>query len=262
MFKLTVHKMRLAGIVLACLITLFVSGCSVTPQIDPALPDEAPIHQVDKMLKEGVTYAVDVYDPIEGFNRRAYTFNYYFDKFIFLPIVAVYEFILPDYVEDRVSNFVDNIFEFNNLTNNILQLKADPAGITIGRFVLNTTIGVAGLWDPATYLGLERQTEDFGQTLGHYGVGDGPYIVLPILGPSNLRDTTGLVVDTVAFSLFVDEVQSDWMDDNDVSLIFSGVAAVDKRHRQSFRYYQTGSPFEYEMIRMLYGSKRQIEIAK
>jgi phospholipid-binding lipoprotein MlaA len=262
MFKLTVQKMRLAGIVIACLITLFVSGCSVTPQIDPDLPDEAPIHNAEEMLNEGVTYAVDVYDPIEGFNRRTYAFNYYFDKFVFLPIVAVYEFILPDYVEDRVSNFVDNIFEFNNLTNNILQLKADPAGITLGRFILNTTIGVAGLWDPATYLGLERQTEDFGQTLGHYGVGDGPYIVLPILGPSNLRDTTGWVVDTVAFSLFVDEVQSDSMDDNDVALIFSGVAAVDKRHRQSFRYYQTGSPFEYEMIRMLYGSKRQIEIEK
>jgi phospholipid-binding lipoprotein MlaA len=262
MFKLTVQKMRLAGIVIACLITLFVSGCSVTPQIDPNLPDEAPIHNAEEMLNEGVTYAVDVYDPIEGFNRRTYAFNYYFDKFVFLPIVAVYEFILPDYVEDRVSNFVDNIFEFNNLTNNILQLKADPAGITLGRFILNTTIGVAGLWDPATYLGLERQTEDFGQTLGHYGVGDGPYIVLPILGPSNLRDTTGWVVDTVAFSLFVDEVQSDSMDDNDVALIFSGVAAVDKRHRQSFRYYQTGSPFEYEMIRMLYGSKRQIEIEK
>jgi phospholipid-binding lipoprotein MlaA len=217
---------------------------------------------VSELAKDDVIYAIDVYDPIEGFNRRAYTFNYYFDKFIFLPIVAVYEFILPDYVEDRVSNFVDNIFEFNNLTNNILQLKADPAGITIGRFVLNTTVGVAGLWDPATYLGLERQTEDFGQTLGHYGVGDGPYIVLPIFGPSNLRDTTGLVVDTVAFSLFVDEVQTDSMDDNDVSLIFSGVAAVDKRHRQSFRYYQSGSPFEYDMIRALYGAKRKIEIAK
>jgi len=262
MFKLTVHNIRTAGIVLVCLITLLVSGCSVTPQIDPTLPDEVPIHTAEEVLTPGTIYASDVYDPIEGFNRRSYAFNYYFDKYVFLPIVAVYEFILPDFVEDRISNFVDNIFEFTNFTNNVLQLKPDPAAITLGRFVLNTTVGVAGLWDPATYFGLERQTEDFGQTLGHYGVGDGPYIVLPILGPSNLRDTTGLVVDTVAFSLFVDEVQSDSMDDNDVHLIFSGVAAVDKRHRQSFRYYQTGTPFEYETIRMLYRSKRQIEIAK
>ncbi len=262
MFKLTVHNIHTAGIVLVCLITLFVSGCSVTPQIDPTLPDEVPLHTAEEVLTEGTTYASDVYDPIEGFNRRSYAFNYYFDKYVFLPIVAVYEFILPDYVEDRISNFVDNIFEFQNFTNNVLQLKADPAAITLGRFVLNTTVGVAGLWDPATYFGLERQPEDFGQTLGHYGVGDGPYIVLPILGPSNLRDTTGLAVDTVAFSLFVDEVQSDSMDDNDVHLIFSGVAAVDKRHRQSFRYYKTGAPFEYEMIRTLYGSYRQIEIAK
>lgn len=262
MFKLTVHKMRIAGIVLACLITLFVAGCSVTPQIDPSLPDEVPKHQVSEIVKDDVTYAVDVYDPIEGFNRRAYTFNYYFDKFIFLPIVAVYEFILPDYVEDRVSNFVANVFEFTNFYNNVLQLKGDAAGITLGRFVLNTTVGVAGLWDPATYFGMEEQTEDFGQTLGHWGVGPGPYIVLPIYGPSNLRDTTGLVVDTVAFSVAAAEVENDWMKDNDITWIFAGVTAVNNRHLQSFRYYQSGSPFEYDMIRMLYGSKREIQIAK
>lgn len=98
--------------------------------------------------------------------------------------------------------------------------------------------------------------------MGHYGVGHGPYVVLPILGPSNLRDTTGLVADTVVFGAVVDSVQSNWMEDNDVSLIFSGVSAIDQRHQQPFRYYQSGSPFEYDMIRMLYTAKREMKIAK
>jgi phospholipid-binding lipoprotein MlaA len=106
---------------------------------------------------------------------------------------------------------------------------------------------------------MPRQTEDFGQTLGRWGVANGPYIVLPVFGPSNLRDTTGLVVDSVAFSSLGPPM---WVDNEDAELIFMGVSAVDKRHRESFRYYQSGSPFEYDMIRMLYTSKRQIEIAK
>ena len=149
--------------------------------------------------------------------------------------------------------------QFNNFTNNLLQLKIKKTGITLARFAINTTVGIAGLWDPATHWGLKRQPEDFGQTLGHYGVGNGPYIVLPIFGPSNLRDTTGLVADAVAFDQLGPPA---WIDDDTTTLVFTGVAAVDKRHRQSFRYYQSGSPFEYGMIRMLYTSKREIEIAK
>lgn len=251
------HKVRLLTIVVAAL--LFATGCSTTPKPGLELSYALPKHQAKDILKDDVKYAVDVYDPLEGFNRRAYTFNYYFDKFLYLPVVNTYEYITPDYVEDRVSNFVDNVFEFNNFVNNLLQFKWKRTGVTLARFVVNTTVGVAGLWDPASCWGMPRQTEDFGQTLGHYGVANGPYIVLPIFGPSNLRDTTGLVVDAVAFSTVGPPA---WVDNDDAELIFTGVAAVDKRHRQLFRYYQTGSPFEYEMIRMLYTSKRQIEIAK
>ena len=237
---------------------LLLSACSTVPK--PTADTEPPLRTYEDVV--GADKTLDVSDPLEGFNRGVYRFNYYFDKFLFLPIVNTYEFIMPDYAEKRVSNFVDNVYEFNNFTNNLLQLKFKQTGITLARFVINTTVGIAGLWDPATGMKLRRQPEDFGQTLGHYGVGNGPYIVLPIVGPSNLRDTTGLVVDTVAFSLAVSEVESEWMKDNDVSLIFSGVAAVDKRHRQPFRYYATGSPFEYELVRTLYTSGREIAIEK
>lgn len=251
------HKMHGVLCSLVLIAGLILSGCSTTPKPDIKL--EPPKHRAEDYLKDSVEYAVDVYDPIEGFNRRVYTFNYYFDKYVYLPVVNTYEFITPNYVEKRISNFVDNVFEFNNFTNNLLQLKLKRAGITVGRFVVNTTIGIAGLWDPASGFGLKRQKEDFGQTLGRYGVGNGPYIVLPIFGPSNLRDTTGLVTDAVGFTYLGPPA---WVDDDTATLVFTGVSAVDMRHRVPFRYYQSGSPFEYEMIRMLYSKKRELEIAR
>jgi len=256
----TTSHVRGLPLLLVLVAMLFASGCSVTPKVDPNIAYEPPQHKVEDYLKESVDYAGDVYDPLEGMNRRIYTFNYYFDKYLFLPVVKTYEFITPDFVEDRVSNFVDNVFEFNNFTNNLLQLKFKETGVTLARFVINTTAGIAGLWDPASTVdGLARQKEDFGQTLGHYGVGNGPYLVLPVFGPSNLRDTTGLVTDSVAFSVAGPPA---WVDDDTTTLVFNGVSAVDKRHREPFRYYRSGSPFEYDMIRMLYTAKRKIEVAK
>ena len=150
----------------AFFIMVVTTGCASTKQPTNLEP---PLHPASTIIKESVYYPIDVYDPIECFNRRVYMFNYYFDKYLYLPVVKSYEFITPDYVEDRVSDFVDNVFEFNNFTNNLLQLKFKQTGITLARFVVNTTVGFAGLWDPSTGWGMPRQTEDFGQTLGHYG---------------------------------------------------------------------------------------------
>jgi phospholipid-binding lipoprotein MlaA len=249
--------MRLILMTLVLMAALYTAGCSTTPKQQITL--EPTRHRTEDIIKDTVEYPIDVHDPIEGFNRRVYTFNYYFDKYFFLPVVKTYAFITPDVVENRVSDFVSNVYEFNNLTNNLLQLKFKRTGITLARFLTNSTMGIAGLWDPATDWGLPSQAEDFGQTLGHYGVGNGPYIVLPILGPSNLRDTTGTIGDFAAFSSIGPPA---WVDDDATTNIFTAVSSIDKRHRTSFRYYQSGSPFEYDMVRMLYTSKREIEIAK
>ncbi len=246
---------RIALVQLLVFAVLLGSGCAAVQPVADGL--EPPLHTAENTLEPGTVYAVDIYDPIEGFNRRVYKFNYYFDKFLFLPAVNTYEFITPDYVEDRITNFVDNVFEFNNFTNNLAQGKFKRTGITLARFAVNTTIGVFGFWDPATRFGLDRKPEDFGQTLGHYGVGNGAYIVLPILGPSNLRDTTGLAADTVAFTTVG---PPEWVDDNGATIIFTGVTALVDRRRQSFRYFASGSPFEYETIRMLYTAKREVQI--
>lgn len=236
-------------------LALQLIGCSTVPHTGPET--RPPLREFN--VEEGEQYLLLAEDPIEGFNRGAYKFNYYFDEYFFLPIVRAYEFILPDYVEDRVSNFIDNVFEFKNLYNNLFQLKFKSAGVTISRFVINSTVGIAGFWDPATGWGLKRRQEDLGQTFGSYGVGHGSYIMLPFLGPSNVRDTVGLIGDTVTSSFVGPDA---WVDDDAVSWSFSGVNAVDKRHRIPFRYQQTGSPFEYELIRMLYTMKRELDIAR
>jgi phospholipid-binding lipoprotein MlaA len=114
---------------------------------------------------------------------------------VFLPVVDGYRYVTPSFLRTGVSNFFNNLGDVPNLLNSLLQLKGHRSMETTGRLLLNTTIGIAGLWDPATAMGLPRQTEDFGQTLGFYGVPAGAYLVLPILGPSNLRDTGGLIVD-------------------------------------------------------------------
>jgi phospholipid-binding lipoprotein MlaA len=175
-------------------------------------------------------------------------------------VVNAYRFVMPDYAENRVSDFLDNVLEISNLTNCILQIKPKETGITIGRILINSTVGIFGLWDPATQMGLARQDEDFGQTLGYYGIGNGPYLVLPIFGPSNLRDAIGSGADVFAF-ITIDPLNFDnneeWMQST-----FNALYAIDKRKRTPFRYYASGSPFEYDLVRLLYTEKRFLQIKK
>jgi len=178
---------------------------------------------------------------------------------VFLPVVRGYTYVTPGFVRSGVSNFFSNLGDVPNLLNSLLQFKGQRSMEVTGRLLLNTTLGVAGLWDPATMMGLPKQSEDFGQTLGFYGLGAGPYLMLPILGPSNLRDTGGLVVDFVADNqinfLNVPEVSRDHPE---ISLL----RAVDKRYTTSFRYGQLNSPFEYEKIRYVYTESRKLQIAE
>jgi phospholipid-binding lipoprotein MlaA len=231
---------------------LHVTGCSTVPVAGPVV--EPPMRKYNPPV--GAKPLLVVEDPWEGFNRRSYIFNYYFDEYLFLPVVRTYEFILPDYAQDRVSCFVENVAEVRNLFNNLLSLNFKAAGITLGRFALNTTVGVVGLWDRASQWGIKRQREELGDTLAHYGVGPGAYLVLPVLGPSSARDAVGFAGDTAFFATLG---PGGWIDDDPVELGYAGVAGVDTRHRVPFRYQRTGSPFEYELVRMLYSIKREMD---
>lgn len=134
-------------------------------------------------------------DPLEPINRGIYHFNDGVDQLLLRPVSEAYRGVLPQFMRTGVHNFFSNINDVIVALNNLLQAKFLNAVSDVGRIVVNTTVGLLGVLDVATELGLEKHQEDFGQTLGYWGIGDGPYLVLPILGPSNLRDTVGLFVD-------------------------------------------------------------------
>jgi len=243
---------------------------------DPQTPATAPVADADgfteplKALKfnpgldqhefeRSTLDALNVYDPLESVNRRIYHFNYRFDEWVFLPVVEGYRYVTPQFVRSGVSNFFSNIGDIPNLVNSLLQFKGQRSLETTGRLLLNTTIGVVGLWDPATMMGLPKQSEDFGQTLGFYGVPAGPYVMLPILGPSNLRDTGGLLADfTLENQINFLNVAEISQDHPELFLLRS----IDRRYVTTFRYGQTNSPFEYEKVRYVYTEARKLQVAE
>ncbi len=135
-------------------------------------------------------------DPLESINRGVYKFNDVTDKAVFKPVATAYKTVTPSPIRSGVSNFFNNLGSITNILNNLLQFKFANAFSETGRFVINTTFGLAGFIDVAGMDNVPAHKEDFGQTLGYWGVGSGAYLVLPFIGPSSLRDTTGLIVDT------------------------------------------------------------------
>ena len=156
----------------------------------------------DATLPEGVdsktvadSSAYDGDDPWEGFNRGVFQFNEVLDRNLAKPVARGYNAVTPRPVNTGVSNFFSNLGELSNISNSLFQAKGEAAMISTGRFVFNTTFGVLGLFDVASYMELPEQDEDFGQTLGYWGVNTGPYLVLPFMGPSTVRDSAGMGVD-------------------------------------------------------------------
>ena len=137
-------------------------------------------------------------DPWEGFNRVVFKFNDTLDTYALKPIAQGYQFITPQFLEDGIHNMYRNVGDVRNLANNVLQVKPHAAGVDTARLLMNTIIGVGGFFDVGTKMGLQRNDEDFGQTLGYWGLSSGPYLVLPLLGPSTVRDALGIYPDSYA----------------------------------------------------------------
>lgn len=152
---------------------VLVQGCAIGPNANPA-------------------------DPFEPFNRGVFGFNEGVDRAILKPVATAYRDITPSPVRTGVTNFFGNIGDVWSLVNNILQGKPRESVETLMRVSFNTIFGFAGVFDIATEMRLEKHSEDFGQTLGYWGMGSGPYLVLPLLGPSNFRDGIGTAVDANA----------------------------------------------------------------
>ncbi len=134
-------------------------------------------------------------DPLERMNRGVYRFNDAVDRAVLKPLATGYESNVPRVVRTGVGNFLSNLAFPTTIVNDLLQLKIKDTAIDIGRFAINSTLGIGGLLDPASHFGIPRNEEDFGQTLGRWGVPPGPYLVLPLLGPSTLRDAPSLAAD-------------------------------------------------------------------
>lgn len=134
---------------------------------------------------------VEPYDPWEGYNRRALKANAIVDDLYIEPAADIYQFLIPAPVRRSASNFTTNLLAPSWVLNELLQLDFKDAGHTTARFLINSTVGVAGLFDPATGWGLDARPEDFGQTLGNWGVPPGPYFIAPVVGPTNARGVVG-----------------------------------------------------------------------
>ena len=139
----------------------------------------------------------DSNDPLEPMNRAIFGFNEIVDDNILEPVAKGYRYVTPDPVERSVSNFFNNLGEINTIINSALQMKIDKTITSSSRLAINSTVGVLGLFDVATSLGIQREREDFGQTLGFYGISSGPYLVLPFFGPSSFRDAPGFYADVM-----------------------------------------------------------------
>lgn len=159
----------------------FMAGCAEVPK--------SPQAQAE---------AREVNDPLEPFNRVVFDVNDFLDRLLIKPVTEAYRFVVPDYVRTRIANILSNMGEPVTFANNLLQGETTSAGITAQRFAVNTTVGVGGIFEVAEDWDLRKQHGDFGQTLHTWGVTSGPYLVLPLFGPSNFRDAVGLGVDMAA----------------------------------------------------------------
>jgi phospholipid-binding lipoprotein MlaA len=196
------------------------------------------------------------YDPWERLNRFTYRFNARFDEAFFLPVADTYR-RAPRPIRAGIHNFFGNLAEIDSIINYTLQWRLKYGWRSLSRLAINSTIGIGGLFDVATKLKLPGAPTGFATTLAKWGMHPGPYLVIPLLGPSTLRDGVGFLADYGAeYGINVAGLYR-----GNVSWGLGTVNAIDQRANVDFRYYSSGSPFEYETIRFLYVHRRLIEDA-
>ncbi len=192
-------------------------------------------------------------DPWEGFNRSIYQFNKQADRFVIKPLAQGYQAVTPDIVETGIHNFFSNLGDVNSLVNNVFQFKPEAAATDFARITFNTTFGLAGLIDVATPMGLVSSDEDFGQTLGYWGLTSGPYLVLPFFGPSSVRDGLGRIPDNMM------DVWPEVTEDIPTRNVGYGLRTLDTRV-SFFAAERMIAGDEYSFIRDAYLQKRKFDV--
>jgi len=220
--------MRMNGIVMAVIASVMLSACAATPQED----------------------------PMESMNRGIFKFNEVVDNILLKPVAKGYRGITTPYIRDRIGGIANNLGEPVTVANALLQGDVNRSFISFWRFLINSTVGIGGMFDVASTAGLSYRVEDFGQTLAVWGAGSGPYIVLPIFGPSNARDTVGMVVD-----YFTDPFHYAMEDDTD-EFYYGAAKGIVKRERllDPIDDIYESSLDPYTSFRSIYTQQRESEI--
>lgn len=223
-----------------------VSVTSEQTAAAPAVPaDDRLPWEIDEAEAEDT-------DPYESFNRKVYKFNTAIDRAILKPLAKGYDRLLPDTVQRSIGNFFRNLAEPTVIVNSLLQGKFEQSFAVTARFLANSTLGIGGLFDVATKAGVPPQQEDFGQTLAVWGAEQGPYIVLPLLGPRTVRDSFGLVADW-----YTDPVT--YIDNEPVRYGLRGLNLVDTRWQlmDASRVLEQATDDEYLFVREAYLQRRK-----
>ena len=262
--------MRYPSLVLV--IFLLMTGCSSkstpTPQTQKSVvtaeQNNSQSLEDDEFADEFEDETKEVFDPLEGYNRMMTNVNDKIYLYAFNPLSEGYAFVMPKPVRVGVSNAFDNLKFPIRFVNNILQLKFDHSIKELGRFMVNSTVGVLGLFDVATKAGIKRYDEDFGQTLGYWGVGSGFHIVLPFLGPSNLRDTLGFAVDTAISPRTDTGLKYQIPNNNLESLGYASLYYINKNslHLGEYENLKKDALDVYTFFRDSYEQKRAKEISE
>jgi phospholipid-binding lipoprotein MlaA len=204
-----------------------------------------------------ITAGPNPQDPYEDFNRQMFAFNEGVDKAVIEPVAHGYRAVTNEPVREGVGNFSSNLGEPLTFVNHVLQGKIPDAGATFGRFVINTTVGIAGIFDPASSIGLQRTKEDFGQTLGAWGVESGPFLVMPFIGPTNPRDLTGIGGDVVLNPLNYPQFEND----DAIRAATFALWGVDAREGSIEAIDELRNQVDpYTTLRRLYGRTRAADI--
>ena len=205
------------------------------------------------LLSFSEAHTEEVKDPFEDINRITFNINDTLDNKVAKPAAIFYGDITPVFVQNRITRFFKNLAEIDTFINQILQGEPKLALNDFGRFTINSTIGLFGLFDVATEMGLQMHDEDFGQTLGVWGIPDGPYIMLPIIGPSNVRDLMSRPISSFLSGTFA-------MTDTDVKLALTALDALETRERYlDFEAIITGD--RYTFVKDAYAQSRDYEIS-
>jgi phospholipid-binding lipoprotein MlaA len=223
-------SLRSKGLPLLLVTLLATGGCASTQMTENANPE----------------------DPWEGFNRKVFAFNDVLDRYALKPVARGYRTITPDPVETGVGNFFANLGEVRSALNSVLQGKPANAGLATSRFLINSTVGIGGLLDYATLMEITADKEDFGQTLAVWGWDDSRYLVLPLLGPSTLRDTTGLPADMAANPV-------SYVEDDAVRISLTALRVIDIRASLLDQEALIRGD-RYSFIRDAYLQSRQFEV--